>query len=54
MSLIRAKDTKPEIAVRQALHALGSRFRLHDPALPGRRDTVLRRHRTIIEVSVRF
>jgi DNA mismatch endonuclease Vsr len=50
MSLIRAKDTKPEIAVRRGLHALGYRFRLHDPALPGHPDIVLRKHRTIIEV----
>jgi DNA mismatch endonuclease (patch repair protein) len=45
MSLIRAKDTKPEIAVRRALHALGYRFRLHDAKLPGRPDIVLPKHR---------
>ncbi len=51
MSLIRAKDTKPEIAVRRALHALGYRFRLHDHTLPGRPDIVLRKHRVIIQVK---
>ena len=51
MARIRAKDTKPELAVRRALHSLGYRFRLHDPRLPGRPDIVLRKHRLIIEVK---
>ncbi len=51
MSLIRSRDTKPEIAVRRALHALGYRFRLHDKTLPGRPDIVLRRYRLIVEVK---
>ncbi len=50
MSLIRAKNTKPEIAVRQILHSLGYRFRLHVPTLPGRPDIVLPKHSTIIDV----
>jgi DNA mismatch endonuclease (patch repair protein) len=50
MSLIRAKDTKPEITVRRALHALGYRFRLHVSKLPGRPDIVLPKHRIVIEV----
>ena len=51
MALIRAKDTKPEMAVRQTLHALGFRFRLHDRSLPGRPDILLCRHGTIIQVK---
>ena len=51
MALIRAKNTKPEIAVRQTLHQLGYRFRLHDPRLPGHPDIVLSKHRMIIEVK---
>lgn len=51
MSRIRAKNTKPEVAVRRALHALGFRFRLHAPRLPGRPDIVLARHSTIIQVK---
>jgi DNA mismatch endonuclease (patch repair protein) len=50
MSRIRSKDTKPEIAVRQLLHRLGYRFRLHRKDLPGRPDIVLPRHRKIILV----
>lgn len=51
MARIRAKNTKPEMAVRRALHALGYRFRLHVPHLPGKPDIVLARHRTIILVK---
>ncbi|HTT77492.1 MAG TPA: DNA mismatch endonuclease Vsr [Candidatus Binataceae bacterium] len=51
MALIRAKNTKPELTVRRALHRLGYRFRLHDPRLPGRPDIVLKKHRLIIEVK---
>lgn len=51
MGRIRSKDTKPEIAVRSMLHALGFRFRLHREDLPGRPDIVLPRHRKIILVQ---
>jgi DNA mismatch endonuclease (patch repair protein) len=51
MSAIRAKDTKPEIAVRRALHAMGLRFRLHQGGLPGRPDIVMRRLGAIVQVK---
>jgi len=51
MAAIRAKNTKPEIAVRRALHAMGFRFRLHHPGLPGRPDIVMRRLRSIVQVK---
>lgn len=50
MSGIRGADTKPELIVRRGLHARGFRFRLHDRALPGRPDLVLRKHRATIFV----
>jgi DNA mismatch endonuclease (patch repair protein) len=50
MSRVRATNTKPEIVVRRLLHALGIRFRLHRPDLPGRPDIVLPRKRKIIFV----
>lgn len=50
MSGIRAKDTKPELNLRRALHARGLRFRLHVRELPGRPDIVLPRHRAVILV----
>lgn len=48
MSRIRAKDTKPEIAVRKLLHRMGYRFRLHDKNLPGKPDVCLAKHCTVI------
>ncbi len=42
MSNIRAKNTKPEIVLRRALHAKGIRFRLH-AKLPGTPDLAFRR-----------
>ena len=50
MSRIKAKDTKPEIAVRSMLHSLGYRFRLHSNLLPGKPDIVLPKYRTAIFV----
>ena len=41
MARIRSKNTSPEIIVRKALHAMGSRFRLHRNDLPGTPDIVL-------------
>jgi DNA mismatch endonuclease (patch repair protein) len=50
MSRIRGKDTKPEIIVRQMVHCMGYRFRLHRRELPGSPDIVLARHRKVILV----
>jgi len=50
MSHIRAKNTKPELVVRQVLHKLGYRFRLHRRDLSGVPDIVLPRYRTVIFV----
>ena len=41
MASIRKRDTRPEIAVRRALHAQGLRFRLYRRDLPGTPDVVL-------------
>lgn len=50
MSAIKGSNTKPEIAVRQILHSLGFRFRLHRKDLPGRPDIVLAKYRTVVFV----
>ena len=50
MSRIRGKDTKPELAVRSALHRMGYRFRLHRKDLPGRPDIVLPKYRVVVFV----
>ena len=50
MRRIRSKGTLAELAVRRLVHAMGFRFRLHLPTLPGKPDLVLPRLRRIIEV----
>jgi DNA mismatch endonuclease (patch repair protein) len=50
MARIRAKNTKPEIAVRKLLHRMGYRFRVHNKNLPGKPDVCLAKHNTIILV----
>lgn len=51
ISQVKAKNTKPEILVRQFLFSKGFRFRLHDKKLPGRPDIVLPKHHTVINVN---
>lgn len=48
MSGIRSKHTKPEIALRKALHKLGFRYRLHDRNVAGHPDLVLPRYRAVV------
>ena len=50
MSAIRSRDTKPEIALRSALHAKGFRFRLYDKRLAGRPDLVLPKYGAVVFV----
>ncbi len=50
MSLIRGRDTKPEMRVRRLVHALGYRYRLHRRNLPGRPDLVFGPRRKVIFV----
>ena len=50
MSRIRGRDTKPELLVRQGLHARGLRYRLQDRKLPGRPDLVFPKYRVVILV----
>lgn len=51
MRRIRGQDTKPEIALRSALHRQGFRFRKNDPRLPGKPDIVLPKYRTVVFVN---
>ena len=48
MSLIRSKDTKPELLVRKALWAAGYRYRLHAKGLPGKPDLVFAGLSTVV------
>lgn len=50
MQANRSKDTGPEMAVRQMLHAMGYRYRLHRRDLPGKPDIVFAARRKVVEI----
>lgn len=50
MRAVKGSDTKPELALRKALHARGFRYRLHDKRLPGRPDLVFPGVRAVLFV----
>lgn len=50
MSRIRARNTRPELLLRRALHAAGLRYRLHDRTLPGTPDLVLAGRKAVLFV----
>ncbi|MEZ5939294.1 MAG: DNA mismatch endonuclease Vsr [Hyphomonadaceae bacterium] len=50
MSLVRGRDTGPELVVRRRLHALGYRYRLHARELPGKPDLVFPSRRAVVFV----
>lgn len=50
MSRIKGKDTKPELVLRKAMHALGLRYRLHRKDMPGKPDIVFPRRKAAIFV----
>ena len=50
MAGIRGKDTKPELALRRSLHALGFRYRLHAKGILGKPDLVLPKYKAVIFV----
>lgn len=48
MSLVKNKNTEPEVLVRKRVFAAGFRFRLHCKDLPGSPDLVLPKYRTAV------
>ncbi|MFD1331167.1 very short patch repair endonuclease [Methylopila musalis] len=50
MRAVKGQDTRPEMLVRRAAHALGYRFRLHAKQLPGSPDLVFPARRKAIFV----
>ena len=50
MRAVKGRDTKPEMAVRQLLHGMDYRYRLHRKDLPGNPDVVFTTRRKIIFV----
>lgn len=51
MSMIRGKDTKPEVLVRRFLFSKGLRFRKNDRRYPGHPDIVLPKYHCCIFVN---
>ena len=50
MGRVKARDTGPEVRVRQLLHAMGYRYRLHVSELPGKPDIVFKSRAKVIFV----
>lgn len=50
MSLVKSKNTKPEMIVRRLVHGMGFRYRLHDRRLPGNPDLVFKSRKKVIFV----
>lgn len=48
MSLIREKDSTPEMKLRRLVHGMGFRYRLHVKELPGKPDMVFPSRRAVI------
>ena len=51
MRAVHDRDTKPEMRVRQIVHALGYRFRLHRKDLPGKPDLTFPRLKKVVFVN---
>ncbi len=51
MSMIKGKNTKPEIMVRKFLFQNGFRYRINYPKLPGKPDIVLPKYKTAIFIN---
>lgn len=51
MSMIRSRDTGPELLVRRFLFRNGFRYRLNDKSLPGTPDIVLKRWNTVVFIN---
>ena len=53
MSVIKSKNTKPELLVRKFLFGRGFRYRLNHLRLPGYPDLVLHKNKTVISRTTR-
>lgn len=51
MSMVRSKNTKPEILVRKYLFSEGFRYRLYVNSLPGKPDIVLPKYKAVIFIN---
>ncbi len=48
MSAVKGKDTKPEMLFRKLIHKAGFRYSLHNSALPGKPDLVLKKYKCAV------
>lgn len=51
MASIPSKNTKPELSIRRALHALGFRYRTHVKDLPGTPDIVFPKYKAAVQIN---
>lgn len=51
MAAVKGKDTRLELSLRRALHAMGYRYRLHCRSLPGTPDLYFASRRAVIHVN---
>lgn len=51
MSRVRSRDTRPELALRRAVHARGGRYRVHATDIPGRPDLLVRSRKVAVFVD---
>ena len=51
MSMIKSKNTKPEIIVRRYLFSSGFRYRINVKKLPGTPDVVLKKYKTVVFIN---
>ena len=50
MSLVKSKNTGPELVVRKLAHSLGYRYRLYAAGLPGKPDLVFAKRKKVVFV----
>lgn len=51
MSMIKGKNTKPEMLIRSFLHSKGFRYRIHDKHVYGKPDLVLKKHKAVVFIN---
>lgn len=51
MRAVRSKNTKPEVALRRAVHAQGGRFRIHTRDVPGKPDIAVKSRKVAVFVN---
>ena len=50
MTLIKSKNTKPELIIRKLLFSKGYRYKIHDKKLPGKPDIVMPKRKVVVNV----